>query len=70
MNVTHVANTSRLVALAAAFLVTAIEWTAFSEILLLIDPAHLTGVQAANASPDGALAEVVVSAHRTPVPRS
>jgi hypothetical protein len=70
MNVTHAANTSRLIALAAAFLVTAVEWTGFSEILLLIDPAHLTSVQAADASPDGALPEVVVSADRSQVPRS
>lgn len=35
MNSTHAANSARLVALAAALLVTAFEWTGFSEIFLL-----------------------------------
>jgi hypothetical protein len=70
MNVTHAANTTRLVALAAAFVLTGIEWTGFSEILRLVAPAQVTSVQAADASPDGALPEVIVSAHRTQFPRS
>jgi hypothetical protein len=61
MNSPHV-NTARLVALAAAFFVTAIEWTGFSEILRLTDSSQTASVQAADVSPDGALPEVVVTA--------
>jgi hypothetical protein len=64
MNTTHAANASRLVTLAAALVVTAVEWTGFSEILLLIDPTQIASVPGANASPDGALPEVIVTAHR------
>jgi hypothetical protein len=63
MNTTHAANTTRLVTLSAALLVTALEWTGFSEILLLIDPSRIASVQVADGSPDGALPEVVVTAH-------
>jgi hypothetical protein len=70
MNTTHAANTTRLVTLTAALLVTAVEWTGFSEILLLIDPARIASVDVTQASPAGALPEVVVTAHQTQAPRS
>jgi hypothetical protein len=46
-------NATRLVTLAAA-----------SEILLLVDPTRIASVSAADASPDGALPEVIVTAHQ------
>lgn len=65
MNTTH-ATTTRLATLAAALLVTAVEWTGFSEMFLLIDPSQIAGVrQVADASPEGAFPEVAVTAHRT-----
>ena len=62
MNTTHVTHATRLATLSAALLVTAVEWAGFSEILLRADPAQIASVPAA-ASPDGALPEVVVTAH-------
>jgi hypothetical protein len=50
MNSTHAANTTRLVALAAALLVTAVEWTGFSEIFLLIGPSQVAAAQAAEVA--------------------
>ena len=65
MNTTHTANATRLATLAAALLVTAVEWSGFSEILPRVDPSRIASVQAADVSPEGALPEVVVTAHRT-----
>ncbi len=65
MNATHVTNATRLVTLAAALLVTAVEWAGFSEILLLADPARIASVPVAPASSDGALLQVVVTAPRS-----
>jgi hypothetical protein len=62
MNTAHAANATRLVALAAALLVTAAEWTAFSEILLLVTPAQVASV--GHAAPDRLLPDVVVTARR------
>jgi hypothetical protein len=67
---TPAANATRLVTLAAALLVTAVEWTGFSEILLLIEPTRIASVPVTDASADGALPEVVVTAHQTQAPRS
>jgi hypothetical protein len=64
VNTTHAANATRLVTLAAALLVTAIEWTGFSEILLLSDPPRIASIHVTDASPDGALPEVVVTGHQ------
>jgi hypothetical protein len=61
---THAANATRLVTLAAALVVTAIEWTGFSEILLRIDPTRIASVDVADTSPAGALPEVIVTAHQ------
>ncbi|MGB6604710.1 MAG: hypothetical protein WA747_10505 [Steroidobacteraceae bacterium] len=63
MNSTHAANTTRLVALAAALLVTAAEWTGFSEIFLLAGPTPVASVAAADAAPYRVLPEGVVTAH-------
>jgi hypothetical protein len=57
-------NATRLVTLAAALVVTAVEWSGFSEILLLVDPTRIASVSVADASPDGALPEVIVTAHQ------
>jgi hypothetical protein len=67
MNTYRATNTTRFVTLAAALLVTAVEWTAFSEVLLLVDPAQIASAPVADASPDGALPEVIITAHK---PRS
>lgn len=64
MNSTHAANSARLVALAAALLVTAFEWTGFSEIFLLVGPSQIASVQAADASSDPALRNILVAARR------
>lgn len=70
MNALHVTNATRLVTLAAALLVTAAEWAAFSEILLFADPARIASVPVAGASSDAALPQVVVTAHPAQSPRS
>lgn len=64
MNTYRATNATRFVTLAAALLVTAVEWTAFSEILLLVDPAQIASAPVADASPDAVLPEVVVTAHQ------
>jgi hypothetical protein len=59
---THAANSTRLVALVAAFVVTAVEWASFSGIFQLVGPPRAASVQVADTSLDGALAQVVVRA--------
>lgn len=62
MNTTYATNTTRLATLTVALLLTAVEWAGFSEMVLRADPAQIASAPAA-ASPDGALPEVVVTAH-------
>jgi hypothetical protein len=62
MTTTHVTNATRLATLTAALLLSAVEWAGFTEIVLRADPAQIASAPAA-ASPDGALPEIVVTAH-------
>jgi hypothetical protein len=63
MNTTHAANATRLAALVAALLVTAAEWTGFSEIFLLVGPAQVASVAAVDAAPARVPPQVLVT-HR------
>ena len=59
-------NASRLVILAAALVITASEWAAFSSLPLHTQSLRLVAAPGSNAAPDEALPVIVVTARRHP----
>lgn len=57
-------NVSRFVSVAAAVVISAIQWAAFLSPALQMPSAQAVGVPVAGDTPDGSLPVVVVTAHR------
>ena len=59
-------NASRLVSFAAALVITATEWVAFSSLPLHTQSLRVVAAPVSSAAPDEALPVIVVTAHRQP----
>ena len=57
-------NVSRLVSLAAAIVISAIQWAAFFSLVLHTQSVRAVGAPVAGDASDGSLPVVVVTAHR------